>query len=126
MPIREAVYAIAFLVGVFLGPIGYCFYKDRLDILDAARSILLKQKTTAMTSVIEFRSLDRVVRGGPTYFGKNDDVLNLMYPKRYWFNGLAVITHVSALTATFALVAQLLAVKNGEGEGFRPGMRNGR
>ncbi len=112
MEVKDALLAIVAVLGMLSAPIVFCFYKQQLDILDEIRAVLLRQKgTSLMISPIEFMQLERRVRGGSQYLGNNGDVISLMYPKRYLFNFLGVVVHVTALLAFATLIWRVVTVE---------------
>ena len=115
MMVTEAVIAFVAVLGALSAPVVLCFYKPQLDILDEMRKILLKQRSgDPMISPIEFMQLERAVRGGPRYLGKNEDVMSLMFPKRYWFNCLEVVAHIAAVAALLTLGWRVFTIEAAE------------
>jgi len=114
MSMTDAIVALIPVLGVLVGPIALCFYMQPLDIWDAVRTMQFRQDSSTFIATFDFREQKRVVRGGDRYRGINDDVLDLMYPKRYWFNILHGVVTITAVMAILALVWRMLSIDNGD------------
>ncbi|MCH8151389.1 MAG: hypothetical protein IH830_03335 [Planctomycetes bacterium] len=111
MPVEEAIYVIIGVAVALGAPISFCFYRTQVDIRDKVREVMFKQSSKTLISPVEFMELRRRVRGEEVALpGTNADVLDLLFPKRYWFNCLQWVVVLAAAIAIGVLVYQLLSV----------------
>lgn len=97
MPVVDAIAILSFVLSFIVAPIYLCFFQNNLDVLNEIRDVYLKQRLdVSFISPTEFVEIERVVRGGSRYVGRNADVLEIMFAKRYFFSGLAAVVYVAA------------------------------
>lgn len=97
MPIVEAFEVLSFFLVTIGTPIYICFFQNNLDILNETRNVYFKQRSgVSFISLTDFEDIERVVRGSARYTGRNADVINIMFAKRYFFSGLQFVVYVAA------------------------------
>lgn len=115
MEMIKAFSLYAFAFGAVVALVRFVFYAEKFDPYADIRNLSVRQSpNTPLISLLAFNSLKREVRGGNKFLGSNEEVLCLLYPKRYFYYSLFIFVHLSAAATALSLLIRIVEEINSE------------